>query len=691
MKSTFACPLGMAAAILLMTSGDVLAARWEEVNTGLPVTIAGVATLTIDPSAPSTVYARTSYGSVFKSTDSGGRWKDVSSVTGVNFLAVDPKDSATLYAARGRGIVKSTDGGETWVEVNINIGPNGYVFAVAIDPITPSTLYVAGNSGGVLKSANRGGSWTAVNSGLPLTTESRYGVTALTIDPVTPTTIYAFNYGDLFKSTDGAESWRAIPSPSRACGSLTIDPLSPSTMYVVCFTGAGLRSIFKSTDGGQTWNTISAGVPSNAVIVSLAIDPATPSNIYATYGGSEGWGVLKSTDAGQTWSILKTGLPPYNTSSVVAVSPASPPTVYAGYVDGNMGRGRLVKSADGGKSWDAADAGLTYIGVRVLVLDSRDESTLYAGMRDGYVFKSVNSGASWTKLAEFWNGYGLVHSLLIDPINQNILYAATTRAGGCNAFDKLLFKSTDGGASWSDSISPELSGCHFIWAPPVMAINPTEPDTLYLGEVEDGCGYGFVEKSADAGGTWSLSSWFDGGVTALVIDPATPATLYAGLSNGLARSTNGGTSWSNLPGVEAHVLVIDPSNPNRLYAAVNSAYSFPSTGARGLFKSTDSGATWLPINSGLNGPIDTYSSVTALAIDPANPDVLYAATAGEGVFKSSDGGANWVKFNDGLANLDVRALAVASGVPTTLYAGTSGGIFKIIDEASGRVGFRRTR
>jgi photosystem II stability/assembly factor-like uncharacterized protein len=679
MTSTFVRPLGLVAAILIMTSGVVLGASWEAVNTGLPVTIGGVATLTVDPSAPSTLYARTSYGSVFKSTDSGGRWKAVSSVTGVSFLAIDPKDSSTLYAARGSGIVKSTDGGETWV--GVNTGLNGYVFAVAIDPITPSTLYVAGNFGGVFKSANAGASWAAVNAGLPIANGlSAYSVTALTIDPVTPTTIYAFNHGELFKSTDGAESWRAIPSPSRACDSLTIDPLSSSTAYLVCFMGAGLRSIFKTTDGGQTWNAFSAGVPSGAVIMSLAVDPATPSNVYATYGGSEGWGVLKSTDAGQSWSALNTGLPPYNTSSVIAVSPTSPSTVYTGYVDFNVGRGRLVKSADGGKSWNAADAGLTYIGVRVLAMDPQDSSTLYAGMGEGYVFKSVNSGASWTKLAQFWNGYGLVHSLLIDPTSQSILYAATTRGGGCNAFDKLLFKSTDGGASWSDSISPELSGCHFIWTPPVMTIDPTDPETLYLGEAEDGCGYGFVEKSADAGATWNFSSWFDSGVTALVIDPASPATLYAGLSNGLARSTNGGKSWSNLPGVEAHVLVIDPFNPNRLYAAVNGLYGLPSTGPRGLFKSIDGGATWLSINIGLDGLIDTRSSVSALAIAPADPDVVYAATAGGGVYKSSNGGASWVTFNDGLTNLDVRALVVAPGARSALYAATSGGIFKIVDE-----------
>jgi hypothetical protein len=89
--------------------------------------------------------------------------------------------------------------------------------------------------------------------------------------------------------------------------------------------------------------------------------------------------------------------------------------------------------------------------------------------------------------------------------------------------------------------------------------------------------------------------------------------------------------------------------------------------------------TWSEIDNGLADLRDLGSNMTAIVIDPASSNILYAGVSGGGVFKSSDGGANWSRFNDGLANLDVRSLVVAPGAGHTIYAGTSGGIFRIID------------
>jgi photosystem II stability/assembly factor-like uncharacterized protein len=124
------------------------------------------------------------------------------------------------------------------------------------------------------------------------------------------------------------------------------------------------------------------------------------------------------------------------------------------------------------------------------------------------------------------------------------------------------------------------------------------------------------------------------------------------------------------------VLAIDPANSSTLYAGTGNDYSAPQ-GFRGIFMSTDGGASWLPINNGLAGLFDIRSSITALVIDPQNSNILYAGTSGGGVFRSIDGGTNWGPFNDGLTNLDVRVLAVAPGSLNTLYAGTAGGVFAI--------------
>jgi hypothetical protein len=180
-------------------------------------------------------------------------------------------------------------------------------------------------------------------------------------------------------------------------------------------------------------------------------------------------------------------------------------------------------------------------------------------------------------------------------------------------------------------------------------------------------------------------------VNALVIDPNMPAILYAATDIGVMRSTDGGASFipAGLANTWVVLLAIDPVNSNVLYAATSSDFYLLTSGFLGLYKSTDGGASWSPINHGLDEIVAAHPVVNALLVDPERPNILYLATSGHGVFRSSDGGASWAAFNDGLTNLDVRSLALVRGSPTehrgrpgalsrdTLYAGTPGGVFKI--------------
>jgi hypothetical protein len=197
-----------------------------------------------------------------------------------------------------------------------------------------------------------------------------------------------------------------------------------------------------------------------------------------------------------------------------------------------------------------------------------------------------------------------------------------------------------------------------------LAIDPATPATLYAGTG------GGVFKSTNGGGNWSAvnTGLTAAGVSALAIDPATPATLYAGTGGGVFKSTNGGGNWSavnaGLTSTFVRALAIDPATPATLYAGTNGG---------GVFKSTNGGGNWSAANTGL-----TNTDVRALAIDPATPATLYAGTNGGGVFKSTNGGGNWSAFNTGLTNTDVRALAIDPTTPATLYAGTfGGGVFSI--------------
>jgi hypothetical protein len=138
-------------------------------------------------------------------------------------------------------------------------------------------------------------------------------------------------------------------------------------------------------------------------------------------------------------------------------------------------------------------------------------------VRDG-LFKSFDDGASWailhsfqiagqpspsgTPAPPFGAGAAVVHSLLVDFTSPNVLYVETTRAGGCAFNDKVVFKSTDAGVSWNDSISPPDSGCvlgGFAAYGTVMAMDTQDPKTLYLGETEDEDGVYSLLRSSDGG------------------------------------------------------------------------------------------------------------------------------------------------------------------------------------------------
>lgn len=729
------------------------AASWSEINAGLPGSHLSVNALIVDPASPSTIYAQTSGGpgglalapALFKSTDAGGTWTMVSSIVSVTTLVVDPRNSSTLYAGTNQGVLKSTNGGTSWIEVNKGL-PDGSVNRLVIDPLTPSTLYavmLTGSTGGIpstgpfvtaiFKTTNGGGSWNALDTGLP----AGAFLNLLVIDPATPSTLYALvppffvppdnggalPKGVLLKSTDGGESWNALDPglpagpPSAFFTFLAVD--TASTLYAVLpsFGGpAPAGSILKSTDGGETWKTLPP-VPANTSIGSLVIDPTAPSTLYAagsTFTPPEppAQRILKSSDGGEHWNTYDVGLAPNTFITSLALDPLTA-GVYIGYAGAfspgpffNPGQpagtlsGGVLKATGDLQSWNDASAGLTVFDIRTLAMNPSVSTTIFAGGAGG-VFKSTDGGANWN--ATSVTAY--TGSLLVDALNPNLVYAQTGRMNGCNSDERLLLGSPDGGVSWTDTVSPRNSGCVLSVTVPSlraapMVTGPADSRILYLAESDDQDGYSGLLKSTDGGANWS-TIWdsFQGlrvSIRALAIDPAHPATLYAGLddgsappvgvqptpgSTGLFRSTDGGATWTNTGFTRSAVnlLAIDRSNPSIMYASTEGHYSGPK-GFQGLFKSTDGGGRWQAINKGLDSVIGSrLITSTALKIDLVNSNILYLGTSNSGVFRSVDGGANWSAFNDGLTNLQIRALDVARGSPGTVYAATPGGVFKILD------------
>jgi cysteine-rich repeat protein len=261
------------------------------------------------------------------------------------------------------------------------------------------------------------------------------------------------------------------------------------------------------------------------------------------------------------------------------------------------------------------------------------------------LFKSTDGGATWTAsnagLPSDW-----ILAIATDPQLPSTMYVVS---GG------RVFKSTDGGENWVAKGPPGTST-------QAIALDPQTPTTIYAGG---------SKKSTDGGTTWTTIG-SPGTVSTLVIDPQTPTTLYAvQKGGGVSKSTDGGVSWNpSSTGLSLKVLAlaIDPQTPSTLYAG-----AFLS----GVYKSIDGGANWVASSTGMPTPLSLeIVGVYALAINPQTPDTLYAGTARAGVFKSTDGGTNWTPINTGLINPGARVLAIDPQAPATLYAGTAySGVF----------------
>jgi photosystem II stability/assembly factor-like uncharacterized protein len=239
-----------------------------------------------------------------------------------------------------------------------------------------------------------------------------------------------------------------------------------------------------------------------------------------------------------------------------------------------------------------------------------------------------------------------------------------------------LYKSRDGGRSWTRIATlPGISA---------LLVHPAAPDTLYLGGQTDS-DFGVVFKSSDGGGTWTLTPlptnpWSFAG------DPHDASTVFAGMDylfSSVYKTSDGGESWSpgsTLVGTIVS-LGIDSSNSAIVYAGTDKS-GFPDPPSAAFARSQDGGETWSRLDPG------TFERVSAIAIDPAVPSTLYiglSATGGaeRGVRRSEDGGISFARADHGLhREANVTNLVIDPANPSTLYAGTDSGIYRSRDSGS---------
>ena len=290
------------------------------------------------------------------------------------------------------------------------------------------------------------------------------------------------------------------------------------------------------------------------------------------YAGTDG-GVFVTTDAGGTWNTANNGLTSSTVTSLAAYQPPTPPATppLPPLIYAGTMGGGVFVSATRASSWSAASTGMTSLQVNALAV-SASGAALYAATNGG-VFKSTDGASHWAPVGGAPASVAIV-SLVMDPENPSTLFAGS--------FFGIIYKTTDGGANWSPVYS---QGNSLVSA---MAVDPANSANVYAGLASTlphpgGVNIGALVKSADGGATWT------------------------GLSNGL-------------PQIVVSSITVDPRASARVYV----------TNSQGVFVTKNFGASWDAINDGL-----TSLDVNAFTLALTSPATLYAGTASQGVFKAT--------------------------------------------------------
>jgi len=405
-------------------------------------------------------------------------------------------------------------------------------------------------------------------------------------------------------------------------------------------------------------------------ITTIAIDPTNSQTLYA----GTSFRLFKSTNGGALWTLADSGMTDSNVTSL-AIDPTNGQTLYA-----TTGTKGVFKSNDGGASWAPINNGITadssgVITGSAIAVDQTDRQTVYAGISSGFrgLYKTTDGGASWTEVN---SGMTFVNQGFKDH-GKTFVYTinalAIDPANGQTVYAATqggVFKTADGGSTWTlisstitSEVIPTRGAITYITASAYsIVIDPSNSQTLYAS-VD-----GQIYKSINGGTTWSETLSGATPSSALTIDPTNNQTVYIGTFLGVSKTSNAGDSWSAASNGMANqplALAVDPMNSRTLYAGTSA----------GIFKTTNGGASWAAANVGFSN-----FNVVCLALDPTNNQTLYVGTKSGGLLKSTRGGSSWTLANSGIPNSDVTALAIDRSNGQILYAVASGqGIFKSVD------------
>jgi len=683
----------------------------------------------------------------------GGR---VTAVAGV------PGDILTFYmGSTGGGVWKTTDGGTTWTNVSDGQIATGSVGALAVAGSDPNVIYVGMGSAcprgnispgdGVYKSTDAGKTWKQV--GL----KEAGQIARIRVHPTNPDLVYVAALGHIFgpnpergvfRSKDGGANWEKVLFVSEKAGAvdLALDLTNPRILYAATWSvvrlpwtlvsGGEGGGIHKTTDGGSTWTKLAEGLPQGATgRIGVAVSPANANRVWAIIEAEDG-GIFRSDDAGKSFRKINSDRQHRQRAwyyTHIYADPLDENTVYTLNT-------AFYKSVDGGK---------TYETIRVPHGDNHDlwlnpkNSSILINSNDGGANISYNGGKSWSTqtnqpTAEFyrvttdnqfpyrvygaqqdnstmsipsWNptspgitiqdwydvGGGESGHIAVDPRNPNIVYAGSY-GGTIDRYDHESGETRSIMAYPQSAIGQSARDLkyRFQWNAPIR-LSPHDPRTLYHTSQ-------YVHRSTNEGQSWEVVSPdltrndkekqdYSGGpltrdntgvevydvVFAFEESPRQAGVLWAGSDDGLVHLSRDGKNWQNVTPRDmpewGQVNMIDPS-PHDAARAFIAVTKYKLDDFRPyLFRTDDYGQTWKLLTDGKNGiPANHFTRV--VREDPDRKGLLYAGTE-FGMYVSFTDGASWQSLQ---LNLPVTPITDLQVKEKDLVVATQGRSFWILDD-----------
>jgi hypothetical protein len=664
----------------------------------------------------------------------------------VSAIALNPNNPNVIYqGASGGGVWRTIDGGATWSplydqQVSLGVGEPS---AIAIDPSNTNTIYVGTSarfvlniSKGILKSTDGGGSWIVLGDGFPAGNTGNAdnlfagnSINVIIVDPANSNVLYLAASSGLYRSTDGGRNWTLGTNGSGDARSLALDTTSPAGSRRL-YAGADGSGIRQSTNGGQTWTQIlstatpavAASLPASSTIGHVLVDlapptsPPNPGGIQVLYASMEGvctapscgvadpLGLFRSTDQGATWNRqTSTGIPGTNGqawySFSMSVDPASPgdgsnDIIYLGAVG-------AAKSTDSGNNFAGVGPGIHVDSHSMWVFarqPSPTPSIVFTG-NDGGIWKSTDGGATWSGTggpAPTINAGGLQTALFYNLDIKNDATASVTEGSTQdNGTDRrtagLVWTDTQGGDGWDiafDAVTTNnaynSSGfwspapCTRVWKSTNSGASfPTDVTPWGAGPTDQGCYLASVNadpsmadviyasgsqnlwQTQNGGGSWRII--LNQGFTQVKVARANSNIVVASTAFQVLVSTNAlapaGVAFTNitrnLPPRPISRVELDPNDPTVIFAVL-SGFNAQTPGQPGhVFRTTIGGTAWTNISPALDVPFN------AIVLDgvPA-PSTIYVGTD-LGVMRSVDDGASWSVLDDiHFPNVPVTDLAI---------------------------------